>query len=114
MKKYIGLILIIIVCALLVAGSVFVFDSRDYFKEYFEAKRQKLNLMDEASVDSLRQVITTKTIMIDSLTSVVASKDETLDTYRNTIKEKETSITNLNNVIKHQNKIIDGLRNAEK
>lgn len=68
MKKYIGLSLLAITLALIAISGFVVYDSREYFKEYFQVKQQKLNLRNESSVDSLQNLITNKAKLIDSLT----------------------------------------------
>lgn len=67
MKKYIGLSMLAIVFAMIAAAGFIVYDSRDYFRDYFQVKQQKLNLRNEASVDSLQNLINEKTKVIDSL-----------------------------------------------
>lgn len=114
MKKYIGIGLIMIVLAVIAAGAFIVNDSREYFKEYFEAKRTKLDLRQESSVDSLLQVITNLTITRDSLVTALDNEKKTGDNVTNSLREQvktlERSVKNLNNVITHQNKMIDELR----
>lgn len=114
MKKYIGWSIIAVVIAVIALGSWVVCDSRDYFKDLFEAKRQNLNLRSEQSVDSLINVITEKTIYIDSLETVLSSTGELSSKkeqiYEQKFKDQQQTITNLRNVIEHQNRMLDELR----
>ena len=114
MKKYIGISLIVLIVAIVIAGGIIFIDSRQYFMEYFEAKRVKLDLRQESSVDSLLQVITSKTILVDSLTTALDNEKRTGNTVNESLRERvmslEKSVKNLNNVIAHQNKMIDNLK----
>lgn len=114
MKKYIGWSIVAVVIAVIALGSWVVYDSRDYFKDLFETKRQKLNLRSEQSVDSLVNVITEKTIYIDSLETVLSSTGELSSKkeqiYEQKFKDQQQTITNLRNVIEHQNRMLDELR----
>ena len=93
MKKFIGIsILLVTVVALLIA-SIIVYDSRNYFKEYFESQRNKLNLRSEASVDSLQNIIADqKTLIVnqsklnDSLKVELKTQNEKLN-LKNYLKE---------------------------
>lgn len=103
MKKYIGIILILITVSIIGSVGIVLNDSRPYFKEYFTAKRQKLNLRHESSVDSLITVINQKDKLIDSLIIVVKSNNDKI----NIIDfESKKTITNLQNVITHQNQML--------
>lgn len=117
MKKYIGIAILAIVVALIAMGSFVVYDSRDYFKDLFDAERRKLNLRSEASVDSLQTVITRQRLMIDSLQIVVSKSGELSNEkeqlYKKQIASQQKTISNLQNVISHQNTIIDDLRGAK-
>lgn len=67
MKKFIGIAILAIVLTGLTLTTFVIFDSRTYFKQYFEVQRQKLNLRSEKSVDSLLLIIHTKDKKVDSL-----------------------------------------------
>lgn len=114
MKKYIGWSIVAVVIAAIAMGGWVVWDSRAYFKDLFETKRQKLNLRSEQSVDSLVNVITEKTIYIDSLETVLGSTGELSSKkeqiYEQKFKDQQQTITNLRNVIEHQNRMLDELR----
>lgn len=114
MKKYIGWSIIVLMLSIIVMGSWVVYDSRDYFHDLFESKRQKLNLRSEKSVDSLLNVISVDEHKIDSLELVISSSGELTDektkVYEKQIKDQQQTITNLKNVIEHQNLMLDELR----
>lgn len=114
MKKYIGWSIIAMVFAAIIMCSWVVYDSRAYFHDLFESKRQKLNLRSEQSVDSLLNVINIDEHKIDSLELVISSSGELTDektkVYEKQIKDQQQTITNLKNVIEHQNLMLDELR----
>jgi hypothetical protein len=95
MNKYIGISLIILVLSLVSLVGIIIFDSRMYFKDLFNSERTKLNLRNEASVDSLLTVINNKSKMIDSL-FVVNLNDSIL---KQTLKEQNNQLVNNNNNI---------------
>lgn len=109
MKKYIGICLVIIILGLLVGGGIIFNDSRNYFIEYFEAKRQKLNLMHEASVDSLQNVIIMNQKTIDSLAVKINVNQEIVDNLNKQLEKVNQSNTNLQYNIRHQNQMIEKL-----
>lgn len=114
MKKYIGWSIVAVIVSAIVMCGWIVYDSRDYFYDYFEYKRQKLNLRSEQSVDSLLTVINNNEQIIDSLKIVISTSekmtDEKINLYKNQLNDNIQTITNLRNVIEHQNTIIDDLR----
>ena len=109
MKKYIGICLVIIILGLLVGGGIIFNDSRNYFIEYFEAKRQKLNLMHEASVDSLQNVIIMNQKTIDSLAVKINVNQEIVDNLNKQLEKVNQSNANLQYNIRHQNQMIEKL-----
>jgi hypothetical protein len=68
-----------IVLILIIFGSTILFESRSYFIEYFNIQKKKLNLRKEESVDSLQNVILSKTKIIDSLTVVNKQTEKQLN-----------------------------------
>lgn len=109
MKKYIGICLVIIILGLLVGAGIVFNDSRNYFIEYFEAKRQKLNLMHEASVDSLQNVIIMNQKTIDSLAVKINVNQEIVDNLNKQLEKVNQSNANLQYNIRHQNQMIEKL-----
>lgn len=109
MKKYIGICLVIIILGLLVGGGIIFNDSRNYFIEYFEAKRQKLNLMHEASVDSLQNIIIMNQKTIDSLAVKINVNQEIVDNLNKQLEKVNQSNANLQYNIRHQNQMIEKL-----
>ncbi len=90
MKKFIGWSILLIVVAIIGVGTIIVFDSREYFKDYFDSQRKELNLRSEASVDSLKTVINNNTKIIDSLSVVnvnLEDKNRILDNNIKTLKK---------------------------
>lgn len=110
MKKFIGWSFLAVILTVLILGSLTVYDSREYFKEYFEVKRDKLNLRNEASVDSLQLFIVDQNVYIDSLEIKLNSVNEMMYTNKIILKETQKSVNNLQNVIKHQNQMITNLK----
>lgn len=109
MKKYIGICLVIIILGLLVGAGIVFNDSRNYFIEYFEAKRQKLNLMHEASVDSLQNVIIMNQKTIDSLAVKINVNQEIVNNLNKQLEKVNQSNANLQYNIRHQNQMIEKL-----
>lgn len=107
MKKYIGISLVVLIVGMLACCVWITYDSRDYFKDYFEVKRQKLDLRSESSVDSLKTIIFTNQKQIDSLSVEVVKYKELGE---NDIINYKQQIKNLQNVINHQNQMIDNLK----
>jgi hypothetical protein len=79
MKKYFLYLITIIFIAIIGLGSYLVYDSSEYFRELFEAKRVKLNLAKEEKVDSILTIINIKSTEIDSLVNLVNSKNDIID-----------------------------------
>lgn len=105
--KKVGMYSILSLVAILILGAgLIVYDSRDYFSEYFEAKRTKLNLMTEASVDSLQNEITIKQKNIDSLNIVISENVKSVEECQKTTDELRESNRLLQKTIEHQNSII--------
>lgn len=114
MKKYIGLSILSIVLAAVVISGLLVYNSKEYFAEYFEVQRTKLNLRSEASVDSLQMVIVDQQKQLDSvLMNVQFIKDENA-LLRNKQWESLKTIKNLQGVIKHQNTMVETLQKKTK
>ncbi len=90
----------------LVIVSLIINDSRDYFEEYFEVKRDKLNLMDEASVDSLTNTIILNKKSIDSLSVIVTEKANNIEDLKTNNEDLKSSNYLLQMTINHQNEII--------
>jgi hypothetical protein len=70
MKKLLGFIILTTFLILIGLGTFIVIDSKQYFKDYFEAKRKKLTLRTEASIDSLQNQIDSKIKVIDSINNI--------------------------------------------
>ena len=104
MKKYLGISILLIVISIVSLTTIVVFDSRQYFKEYFPDKRNKLNLRSEKSVDSLLTVINVNNKKIDSLNIMIKSEKDK-SKYNDSLNRK--TIINLQNAINHQNQIIN-------
>ena len=104
MKKYLGISILLIVISIVGLTTIVVFDSRQYFKEYFTDKRNKLNLRSEKSVDSLLTVIIVNNKTIDSLNIMIKSEKDK-SKYNDSLNRK--TIINLQNAINHQNQIIN-------
>lgn len=98
-----------LVIILLLGAGLIVYDSREYFSEYFEVKRTKLDLMSESSVDSLQNVIIIKQMNIDSLNVVINENIKSIDECKKTTDELRESNRILQKTIEHQNTIIEGL-----
>jgi hypothetical protein len=106
MKKYFGWILIIIVLSVIGLSTYVVYDSRDYFRDLFEAKRIKLNLAKESQVDSILVEIKLRDKQIDSLLHQV-------ETNKEVIQVLETSNKDLVKNQKTLNYLIESLKKKE-
>lgn len=113
MKKYVGISIVIIVLIVASLGTIIVLDSRTYFKDYFEVQRTKLNLRNEASVDSLLNVINVFDKKIDSLQIENQKTVEIQSELKKQIVDYKQSNINLRGVIDHQNKMIENLSNKK-
>lgn len=109
MKKYIGISLVAIILGLLIAGGIIFNDSRNYFIEYFDVKRQKLDLMHESSVDSLKSVIILQTKVSDSLMVKLNSNQEIIESLNKQLEAVNKSNANLQYNIRTQNQMIEKL-----
>lgn len=67
MQKYIGISIILLTSVFLILGSLVVYDSRDFFKSYFEQQKQKIEAVSHLKVDSLNIVVENQQAVIDSL-----------------------------------------------
>ena len=76
MKKIGMITLLIVIITIMAMGGLIFWDSKQYFKEYFESQRKELNLRSEKSVDSLVNVIIDKNKAIDSLKVVNTGLNE--------------------------------------
>lgn len=92
MKKYLGISLLLFVTALIGSGVFIVVDSRQYFKDYFEVQRTKLNLRNESSVDSLLNVIAFERKQNDSIVSSIKLDSVRLQSLQNELKTKDKAI----------------------
>ncbi|MCK9417542.1 hypothetical protein M0Q97_12950 [Candidatus Dojkabacteria bacterium] len=99
--------LALVVIFVLGAGLI-VYDSREYFSEYFEVKRTKLNLMTEKSADSLQNEIIIKQKNIDSLNIVITENKKSVEDCQKINIELMESNRLLQKTIEHQNSIIEG------
>ena len=105
--KKVGMYSVLALVVILVLGAgLIVYDSRDYFSEYFEAKRTKLNLMTEESVDSLQTVIISNQHYIDSLNIVITENKKSVEDCQKVNTELMESNRILQKTIEHQNSII--------
>lgn len=117
MKTLFKCIIIIITLTIVSCIAIVTFDSRDYFKDYFKIKQEKMLLATEAETDSLVNVIEMYSIQNDSLQYVINKYAEILDiketqikTFYVTKQDLIKSNTNLTNVISHQNNMINNLK----
>jgi cytoskeletal protein RodZ len=92
MKKFIGWSILLVVMSIIVVGSVIIFDSREYFKNYFEKQRTELNLRSEASVDSLQIIITKQTKLNDSLLLISVGLKEKNQLLEVNLKKSEKNV----------------------
>lgn len=99
MKKYIGICLLLITLTFIGVSTFIVYDSRNYFKDYFETERKKLNLRSEASVDSLQFIITNQSKKIDSLNTVNSNNMDKIELLENEYNSKSKTINQLTKVI---------------
>lgn len=99
MKKYIGISLLMITLCFISVTCFIVYDSRNYFKEYFETERKKLNLRSEASVDSLQLVINNQSKNIDSLNTVNSNNTDRIELLEKEYNSKSKTINQLTKVI---------------
>lgn len=110
-SKQIVITIVIIFSLFLVGVATTIFmDNRDYFKDYFQSKRDKLNLMNEASVDSLVNIINDNQTLLDSIKNTLILEKE-LSQKSIEIIQKELKFTReknqiLQSTIEHQNNII--------
>jgi hypothetical protein len=111
MKKFIGISILLITIAILLIASFLVYNSKDYFKTYFEAQRNKLNLRTEASVDSLQSIIRYKDNQLqveksfsDSLKLVNKNKDEKIILMKKSISKSDYLISIIKTESKTQKK----------
>lgn len=106
MKKYIGISILIVVIMITTISSIIIFDSRQYFKEYFNTQREKLNLRSEKSVDSLIVVIKTQQKQLDSI-QVLNISNLKIDSVKNsTYSDTKKTINNLQLIITQQSQRI--------
>lgn len=106
MKKYIGWSILLITLTIIGIGTLIVYDSREFFKDYFEKERTKLSLRTEQSVDSLQSIINKQIHYSDSLFNIIKLNNDRFAIFDKQIIELDKTIKNLNNVISHQNNII--------
>lgn len=106
MKKFFGYGLLAIIFTMIGLTTIIVMDSREYFTDYFEVQRQKLNLRSEASVDSLQVVIDERNQFIDSLKIININSIEKDLIRQEQITDFKTSINQLQSAIRHQNQMI--------
>jgi hypothetical protein len=97
MKKYVGISIVLLVGVICAIGSLVIYDSRTYFKEYFEVQRTKLNLRSEASVDSLVFIINKQQKSLDSL-EIANSSNSLVE--KEKIRMLEKSNQEMKNLIK--------------
>lgn len=106
--------MIILIIGIVSCCAWITYDSKEYFEEYFEVKRQKLDLRSESSVDSLKTVITVNIKQIDSLTVEVAKQKEiennSATNFKQQLDSKNKQIKNLQSIITHQNQMIDNFK----
>lgn len=108
--KKVGMYSILSLVVILVLGAgLIVYDSREYFSEYFEIKRTKLDLMSESSVDSLQNEILSNQKCIDSLNVIIVENTKSFVECQKITNELRESNRLLQKTIEHQNTIIEGL-----
>jgi hypothetical protein len=107
MKKIVNWFLILFIAIVLGLAVFIVINSREYFSEYFEAKRVKLNLQKEEKVDSILNIVKLRTLQVDSLLLDAQLKNKEIE-----------SITKQNDeLLKHQKSLqyfIDRVKAEEK
>lgn len=114
MKKYVGISILLVVVVILGLSSLVIFDSRDYFKQYFKNQRDKIELASQASIDSLKTAIVARDKKIDSLLVIVNANVAKTDFQSETLQQLKAENKNLVNVIKHQNQMINEFRKVSK
>lgn len=100
MKKFIGWSIFLIITVCLGLSTIVVFDSRDYFKLYFEVRKKKLELCSNACVDSLQTEIKQKQFVIDSLKSINTVTEAKLSIIQNSEQENKRTIRALTKIVK--------------
>jgi len=104
MKKYIGISILLFVIVVLALVAIITIDSRQYFKEYFETERQKLNLRSEQSVDSLLNEININKGKLDSVqimyNNMIITNNEKIKLLEETLSETRKDKNVMSKIVK--------------
>lgn len=109
MKKAFTWAIILFTIGMIGLAGFLVYDSRDYFQDYFEIKQKKLLLQTEQATDSLINVIDVRESMIDSLKMKELRYNDTINMKQQELNQILESNRSLKRAVTHQGTMIKRL-----